>query len=389
MGNDVFHPAELQEALPRLRSNDSSLTTLSLRNISLGDRGAAALSEALKLNSVLTSLNLSCNSLNGAGGEAISEAIKVNSTLTSLNLSWNPLKERGGMAIAEVLQSNSSLTELSVCYCRVPCSISSFIDSTMYPRRCHFLVRSGRAPSHPFPKRCFVHSKSLATRSRPFFSSESTQIVRGTYYGEAVAVKHILRGDKRLLEELPTFVELTHPNVIRLFGVIYSSSHFSIVTELMQHCLTTVLSDYSPAWQTRLQYALDISEGLNYMHDRNIVHQHLDADHVLISFPDIKTGRKLAKLRYFSSAQSLERAVASDGNITASTLFAIDIMSLGPILCALSAPISELGFEEGQSQLRQLGELCCQTDPSTPTLTEILRTLKEISVSETSSCSSK
>eukprot|EP00584_Thalassiosira_punctigera_P003733 CAMPEP_0172538490 /NCGR_PEP_ID=MMETSP1067-20121228/9873_1 /TAXON_ID=265564 ORGANISM="Thalassiosira punctigera, Strain Tpunct2005C2" /NCGR_SAMPLE_ID=MMETSP1067 /ASSEMBLY_ACC=CAM_ASM_000444 /LENGTH=54 /DNA_ID=CAMNT_0013323995 /DNA_START=152 /DNA_END=313 /DNA_ORIENTATION=+ len=44
---------ELEEALPRLRSNESTLTKLSLNGKDIGDEGARALADALKGNATL------------------------------------------------------------------------------------------------------------------------------------------------------------------------------------------------------------------------------------------------------------------------------------------------------------------------------------------------
>ena len=71
------------------------MTTLELwSNNSIGDDGAKAIAEALKVNRVLTSLNLagepySYGCFQAEGAKAIAEALKVNPVLTELNLQNN------------------------------------------------------------------------------------------------------------------------------------------------------------------------------------------------------------------------------------------------------------------------------------------------------------
>ena len=62
----------------------SSVTSLSLWNNEIGDDGARAIAECLKVNSSLTELNLYINEIGDDGARAIAECLKVNSSLTSL-----------------------------------------------------------------------------------------------------------------------------------------------------------------------------------------------------------------------------------------------------------------------------------------------------------------
>ena len=67
-----------------------------------------AISEALKTNSTLTELGLesfsdSTNKIGPAGAQALADMLQVNSPLTTLNLRDNSLGVEGGKAIAEVL----------------------------------------------------------------------------------------------------------------------------------------------------------------------------------------------------------------------------------------------------------------------------------------------
>ncbi|KAG0050367.1 hypothetical protein BGZ90_007077, partial [Linnemannia elongata] len=89
---------------------NSNLTTLDLRDNSIGPNGGQALSEALKNNSTLTTLDLGINSIGEHGTQALSEALKTNSTLTTLKLRRNSIGENGAQALSEALKTNSTLT---------------------------------------------------------------------------------------------------------------------------------------------------------------------------------------------------------------------------------------------------------------------------------------
>ena len=93
------------------------LNNLDLRFNSIGDDGAKAIAEALKVNPVLTILDLGDNKNIGANGaKAIAEALKVNPVLTNLNLRYNEIRDNGAKAIAEALKVNQVLTNLDLEY---------------------------------------------------------------------------------------------------------------------------------------------------------------------------------------------------------------------------------------------------------------------------------
>ena len=52
------------------------MTKLELGNNSIGDDGAKAIAEALKVNAVLTELHLYDNNLGDAGNKAVQDAVK-------------------------------------------------------------------------------------------------------------------------------------------------------------------------------------------------------------------------------------------------------------------------------------------------------------------------
>ena len=64
-------------------------TKLDLTRLRIGDEGAAALAEALKVNCMLKELRLNENSIGAEGAAALAEALKVKCMLKELRLDEN------------------------------------------------------------------------------------------------------------------------------------------------------------------------------------------------------------------------------------------------------------------------------------------------------------
>ena len=88
------------------------VTELRLGSNPIGNNGAKAIAEALKVNTVLTQLWLNDNKIGDNGAKAIAEALKVNTVLTTLYLGYNSIGVEGAKAIAEALKVNTVLTKL-------------------------------------------------------------------------------------------------------------------------------------------------------------------------------------------------------------------------------------------------------------------------------------
>ena len=75
----------------------------------IGDGGAKAIAEALKVNAVLTILKLGSNKIGVDGAKAIAEALNVNAVLTKLKLFlWdNNLGDAGGKAVQDAVKDRS------------------------------------------------------------------------------------------------------------------------------------------------------------------------------------------------------------------------------------------------------------------------------------------
>ncbi|KJE93544.1 hypothetical protein CAOG_08774 [Capsaspora owczarzaki ATCC 30864] len=91
---------------------NKTVAEVTLRQNQIGDAGAQAFAEALKVNTNLRWLNLSSTQLGDAGARAIAETLKVNTTLKYLYLNRNQIGDAGAQSIAEALKVNTTLIDL-------------------------------------------------------------------------------------------------------------------------------------------------------------------------------------------------------------------------------------------------------------------------------------
>lgn len=77
-----------------------------MNNDGIGDRGATAVAEALKGNTVLTELYMGGNMIGDSGAAAIADALKGNGALKELYLFNNRIGNSGAASIAEALKHN-------------------------------------------------------------------------------------------------------------------------------------------------------------------------------------------------------------------------------------------------------------------------------------------
>ena len=106
--------AEGANSLSQALRVNTSLTSLKLRGNSVGADGANSLSEALRINTSLTSLHLFENSIGADGANSLSEALRVNTSLTSLDLRYNSIGAEGANSLSQALRVNTSVTSLKL-----------------------------------------------------------------------------------------------------------------------------------------------------------------------------------------------------------------------------------------------------------------------------------
>ena len=101
------------KALAEALKVNATVKTLWLKSCGIGDDGAVALAEALRSNTSLTEVYLWYNKeIGDEGAKALAEALKGNATVKTLDLHGCGIGDDGAAALAEALRSNTSLTQL-------------------------------------------------------------------------------------------------------------------------------------------------------------------------------------------------------------------------------------------------------------------------------------
>ncbi|BAF20531.1 serine/threonine-protein kinase STY46 [Oryza sativa Japonica Group] len=143
-------------------------------------------------------------------------------------------------------------------------------------------------------------------------------LYRGTYFGEDVAIK-VLKSDRlnenmqeEFNEEVFIMRKIRHKNIVRFLGACTKSPTLCIVTEFMKN---GSVYDYlhkrkgSFKLPSLLKAAVDISKGMNYLHQNKIIHRDLKTANLLMD------EHELIKVADFGVA----RVKAESGIMTAET----------------------------------------------------------------------
>ncbi|XP_014665595.1 PREDICTED: tyrosine-protein kinase CSK-like [Priapulus caudatus] len=124
---------------------------------------------------------------------------------------------------------------------------------------------------------------------RPIGKGEFGDVFLGTYKGEKVAAKQLkeqTRSSQLFLEEASVMTSLSHPNLVKLLGIVFGQTYF-IVTQYMA---LGNLVDYLRTRgrniitkQDQINFASDACSGMAYLESKNIVHRDLAARNILIA----------------------------------------------------------------------------------------------------------
>jgi Ran GTPase-activating protein (RanGAP) involved in mRNA processing and transport len=102
------------EAFADMLKINRTLTSIDLSENDIESKGAIALAAALKDNQKLVSLDINNNDIGDEGVKALADMLKINQTLTSIDLSDSDMDEEGVKALADMLEINQKLTSINL-----------------------------------------------------------------------------------------------------------------------------------------------------------------------------------------------------------------------------------------------------------------------------------
>ncbi|KAJ7210651.1 kinase-like domain-containing protein [Mycena rebaudengoi] len=124
------------------------------------------------------------------------------------------------------------------------------------------------------------------------FSGGFSDIYRGSYGGKTVALKHIRTNDRgselrrlrsEFCREALIWQQLEHPNILPMIGIDHESfPSLCMVSPWMKH--GTVLKYLEGHGRQNMdKLLLEVAQGLEYLHSRNVVHGDLRGANILIT----------------------------------------------------------------------------------------------------------
>jgi serine/threonine protein kinase len=179
--------------------------------------------------------------------------------------------------------------ELSTCpLCRI-----SLLQKLILNRPLISIIREIRNQEAPQGIQELNH-QDLEIEVDPFASGGYADIYEAVWHGSTVAIKQI-RGasdeeEKLLLKESAICAGLSHPNIVRIFGIVkipsknkkssIKKSRTGIVMELypksLRECMKS-LSDHE-----KFKICLGITHGLKFLHSKKIIHRDLKPENILL-----------------------------------------------------------------------------------------------------------
>ncbi|KAK1419356.1 hypothetical protein QVD17_28522 [Tagetes erecta] len=239
-------------------------------------------------------------------------------------------------------------------------------------------------------------------------------LYKGTYRSQEVAIK-ILKTErvntdlqKEFAQEVYILRKVRHKNVVQFIGACTKPPSLCIVTEFMSGgSVYDYLHKQKGTFKlpTLLKVSIDISKGMNYLHQNNIIHRDLKAanllmdEHEVVKVADFGVARVKAQTGVMTAETGTYRWMAPEVIEHKPYDHKADVFSFGVVLWELltgklpyeyltplqaAVGVVQKGLrptipKNTPPKLADLLEKCWQQDPSLrPDFTEIIEILKQI-----------
>ena len=195
-------------------------------------------------------------------------------------------------------------------------------------------------------------------------------VYKATWHGTEVAVKQLHlkilseTAQEEFSHESQLMAQNPFPHIVGLYGICDEEGHKALVMEYMaKGSLRSVLENPNEAfpWDRRWSIAMDIGNGLNYLHQKNILHRDLKSHNILL---DANYRAKigdfgLAKVKLESSSSTKSNKAVGTARWMAPELLdmdnpsspnkASDVYSYGMVLWEIST--REIPFKNAPNEM--------------------------------------
>ncbi|XP_034215220.1 serine/threonine-protein kinase STY46-like isoform X1 [Prunus dulcis] len=275
------------------------------------------------------------------------------------------------------------------------------------------MFTNGRVSSLNEEKYIWEIDATLLRYEKKIASGSYGDLFQGSFCGQAVAIKvlsmeHLNETMREFTQEVYIMRKVRHKNVVQLIGACTKPPKLCIVTEFLSggsmydfvHKQTGAIS-----LQFLLRVAIDVSRGMNYLHQNNIIHRDLKAanllmdDNGVVKVADFGIARVQAQSGVMTAETGTYRWMAPEVIEHKPYDHKADVFSFGVVLWELltgKLPYENLTplqaavgvVQKGlrptiprhtNPMLMELMERCWQQDPSLrPEFSEIVKMLQHI-----------
>jgi len=151
-------------------------------------------------------------------------------------------------------------------------------------------------PERPVDTIGFLAYGSFSFRRQDLIGAGGmARVYKGMYAGTMVAVKEVAAGalTPSVCAEAALLSGLRHPAVLHMYGCCAHDAHLYIITELCDTSLHHELLKRSPhrlALEPALSLALQVAEGMQYLHSNGVAHRDLKPANILLSLDPVAGG---------------------------------------------------------------------------------------------------